>query len=139
MESYQPFVFFGYEIQLPSDMRLRYSIPLLYDLNGMIDSPFEIKCILPTFYPGMNEEEYARIVIGFCPEQIDDTMDLSRDLATFVNDTPLLEGFEVAHLPLFHCGIEWCPEIESESISDSDLESDLESDEPSDYDSEYEV
>jgi len=126
--SYTPFVFFGYEIQLPSDMELTESIPMLYDLNGMIRSPFEIRCILPTFYPHMNEDEYARVVIGFVPEQIEDTIDLAADLKSFIDDTPLLDGMEVAHSPLFHCGIEWKPESDSmddsESITDSDLMSD---------------
>ena len=123
--SYSPFVFFGYEIQLPSDMEITESITMLYDLNGMIRSPFEIRCILPTFYPHMNEDEYARVVIGFVPEQIEDTIDLAADLKSFINDTPLLDGMEVAHSPLFHCGIEWKPEVES-SISESITESDIE-------------
>jgi hypothetical protein len=118
MTTYQPFVFFGYEIQLPSDASVSRSINMLYDLNGMIDSPFEIKCLLSTFYPAMNEEEYARMVIGFCPESIEDSIDLARDLSEFIEDTPLLDGLEVAPIPLFHCGIEWCPEIGSDDESD---------------------
>jgi hypothetical protein len=76
----------------------------------------------------MNEDEYARVVIGFVPEQIEDTIDLAADLKSFIDDTPLLDGMEVAHSPLFHCGIEWKPESDSmddsESLTDSDLESD---------------
>jgi hypothetical protein len=131
--SYTPFVFFGYEIQLPPDMDLCRSIPMMYDLNGMIRSPFEIKSILSTFYPLMNEEEYARVVIGFIPEEIRDTIDLSNELAEFVQDNPLFDGLEIANVPLFHCGIEWCPEIDlSETTSESDLESDSESTSESD-------
>jgi hypothetical protein len=127
--TYTPFVFFGYEIQLPSEMDLHESIPMLYDLNGMIRSPFEIKCILSSFSQTMNEEEYARIVIGFHPERIDELIDLSRDLSSFIQDTPLLDGFEVAEDPVFHCGIEWRPEIGSESeCSTSDYDSSSESD-----------
>jgi hypothetical protein len=134
--SYTPFVFFGYEIQLPSDIELSESIPMMYDLNGMIRSPFEICCILPTFYPLMNEEEYARVVIGFVPEQIEDTIDLAADLKSFIDDTSLLDGMEVSHYPLFHCGIEWKPEIDSDSITDSVTESITESDLDSMTDSE---
>jgi len=129
--TYTPFVFFGYEIQLPSEMDLHESIPMLYDLNGMIRSPFEIKCILSSFSQTMNEEEYARIVIGFHPERIDELIDLSRDLSSFIQDTPLLDGLEVAEDPMFHCGIEWHPEIESESGSESESECSS----TSDYDS----
>ena len=132
--SYTPFVFFGYEIQLPPEMSLRRSITMLYDLNVMIRSPFQMKCLLPTYYLDMNEEEYARMVIGFCPEQLHDTLQLARDLETFVQESPLLEGLEVAHMPLFHCGMEWCPE--EESSSETDQSSDYESDFESDFDSE---
>ena len=126
--TYTPFVFFGYEIQLPPEMDLRSSISMLYDLNGMIRSPFEIRCLLTTFYPDMNEEEYARIVIGFDPEQIEDMIDLAADLKSFIADTPLLDGLFVSDVSAFHCGIEWHPEPESESEieTDSDIESDSE-------------
>jgi len=89
--SYTPFVFFGYEIQLPSDNRSR-TINMLYDLNVMIKEPFEITCILPTFYPALDEEEYARVVIGFVPDQIDELIDLVNDLKSFIDDSVLLEG-----------------------------------------------
>ena len=109
-------------------MDLRSSILMLYDLNGMIPSPFEIRCILTTFYPDMNEEEYARIVIGFDPEQLENMFDLADDLKSFIADTPLLDGLFVSDVSSFHCGIEWQPEPESESEieTDSDIESDSE-------------
>ena len=122
--TYTPFVFFGYEIQLPPDMNVHQSIPMMYDFNGMIPAPFEIKSILPTFYPLMNEEEYARVIIGFCPEEMEDTAENARSLAAFIEDNPLFDGMEIAHAPLFHCGIEWRPDPESEDDSESDSESD---------------
>ena len=130
--SYTPFAFFGYEIQLHPEMDLRSSISMLYDLNGMIPSPFEIRCILTTFYPAMNEEEHARIVIGFDPEHVDQMFDQAADLKSFIGDTPLLDGLEVSESAAFHCGIEWRPEpesdIESESESESEIETDIETD-----------
>lgn len=117
--TYTPFVFFGYEIQLPPDMTVQQSIPMMYDFNGMIPTPFEIKSILPTFYPLMNEEEYARVIIGFCPEEMEDTAENARSLAAFIEDNPLFDGMEIAHAPLFHCGIEWCPDPESDLETDS--------------------
>jgi hypothetical protein len=130
--SYTPFAFFGYEIQLHPEMDLRSSISLLYDLNGMIPSPFEIRCILTTFYPHMNEEEHARIVIGFDPDHVEQMIDLAAVLRSFINDTPLLDGLEVSDSSAFHCGIEWHPEPESESEigseSDSEIETDIETD-----------
>lgn len=115
-----PFVFFGYEIQLLPDRS--ESIQTLCELNGM--SPFEIRCLLPTWSPLMNEEDYARVVIGFIPEQIDDLVDQAADLESFLEDTPLFEGFEVAQLPQFHCGIEWYPDSVSTSSDASDASSD---------------
>jgi hypothetical protein len=128
--SYTPFAFFGYEIQLHPEMDLRSSISMLYDLNGMIPSPFEIRCLLTTFYPHMNEEEHARIVIGFDPDHVIALIDLAADLKSFIGDTPLLDGLEVSDSALFHCGIEWHPEPESDSEieSGSEPESDIETD-----------
>ena len=128
--SYAPFAFYGYEIQLHPEMDLRSSISMLYDLNGMIPSPFEIRSILTTFYPNMNEEEYARIVIGFDPEHVELMIDQAADLKSFIGDTPLLDGLEVSDSATFHCGIEWHPEPESdiESESDSYTESEIETD-----------
>lgn len=131
--TYTPFVFFGYEIQLPPDMNIHQSIQMMYDFNGMIPAPFEIKSILPTFYPLMNEEEYARVIIGFCPEEMADTVDHANSLAAFIEDNPLFDGMEIAHAPLFHCGIEWCPDPESETETDSEsYESDESDSDPMD-------
>lgn len=136
--SYTPFAFFGYEIQLHPEMDLRSSISMLYDLNGMIPPPFEIRCILTTFYPAMNEEEHARIVIGFDPDHVEQLIDLAADLKSFIGDTPLLDGLEVSDRADFHCGIEWHPEPESDSESESDIESEMETDIETDIDSDDE-
>ena len=116
---YTPFVFFGYEISLSPEDRSE-TIAMMYDLNGMIRSPFEIRCILPTFYPLMNEEEYARLVIGFIPESIDTIFDQSNELRSFLEDTPLFDECELSCDPAFHCGIEWIPEVDSDSSDSSD-------------------
>jgi hypothetical protein len=130
--TYTPFAFYGYEIQLHPEMDIRSSISMLYDLNGMIPFPFEIRCLLTTFHPHMNEEEYARIVIGFDPEHVEKILDHTSDLKSFIGDTPLLDGLEVSESATFHCGVEWRPEpesdIESDSESDSEIETDIETD-----------
>jgi hypothetical protein len=78
----------------------------------------------------MNEEEHARIVIGFDPDHVIALIDLAADLKSFIGDTPLLDGLEVSDSALFHCGIEWHPEPESDSEieSGSEPESDIETD-----------
>ena len=135
--TYTPFVFFGYEILIDPEMDLRSSIAMMYDLNGMIPSPYQIRCILTSFYPDMNEEEHANIVIGFDPEH-DQILDQAADLKAFISDTLLLDGLEVSENPHFHCGIEWHPEPESEVESDSESESEIDSDYESDYETESE-
>lgn len=98
----------------------------------MIPSPFEIRCILTTFYPALNEADHARIVIGFDPDHVEQMIDLTADLKSFIDDTPLLDGLEVSDSAAFHCGIEWHPEpesdIESEIGSGSETESEIETD-----------
>jgi len=78
----------------------------------------------------MNEEEHARIVIGFDPDHVIDLIDLAADLKSFIDDTPLLDGLEVSDSAAFHCGIEWHPEPESDSEigSESESGSDIETD-----------
>lgn len=136
---YTPFVFFGYEIQLPTDMDVHQSIPMMYDLNGMIPTPFEIKSILPTFYPLMNEEEYARIIIGFCPEELENTYELANSLSSFIQDNPIFDGMDIAHAPQFYCGIEWRPDPESDSESESETKSESETDVSDDFNTEPET
>ena len=82
----------------------------------------------------MNEEEHARIVIGFDPDHVEQMIDLAADLKSFIGDTPLLDGLEVSDSTAFHCGIEWHPEPESDieseigSESGSEIETDIETD-----------
>jgi len=134
--SYTPFVFFGYTIEIPDDMEVRTLIPMLYDLNGMIPSPFQIKSLITSYDHIFNEEDHVRIVIGFHPDHIGDLIEYSRDLSGFIMDTPLLDGFTLSDAPVFHCGVEWRPESDSDSDSGSGSESGYDSVNGSDiYDS----
>jgi hypothetical protein len=132
-----PFVFFGYELILPPEMNLRTSIPLLYDLNGMIERPFEIRSILPCFPPTVDDTAVSDgmvcLIIGFSPTTTRDTHQRGKELAAYVVDNPIFEGFEISDSALFHCGIEWLPA--DQEVEDSDEESDQESDQESDKES----
>jgi hypothetical protein len=132
MDCHAPIVFYGYELHLPPEMNARSSISLLYDLNGMIEKPFEIRSILPYFPPFVDDTAITDgmicIVIGFTPTTARETYHHSKELATYIRDNHVLDGFHVAEHAMFHCGIEWQPEIDLDGSEDSGEDSD-ESDE----------
>jgi hypothetical protein len=124
MDCHAPIVFFGYELHLPPEMNARKSISLLYDLNGMIEKPFEIRSILPYFPPFVDDTAITDgmicIVIGFTPTTARETYYHSKELATYIIRNDVLDGFHVAEHAMFHCGIEWQPEVDSGSEASSD-------------------
>ena len=121
MDCHAPIVFYGYELHLPPEMNARSSISLLYDLNGMIEKPFEIRSILPYFPPFVDDTAITDgmicIVIGFTPTTARETYHHSKELAAYIRDNHVLDGFHVAEHAMFHCGIEWQPEVDSGSDS----------------------
>ena len=100
MDCHAPFVFFGYELHLPPEMNARSSISLLYDLNGMIQKPFEIRSILPYFPPYVDDTAITDgmicIVIGFTPTTARETYHHSKELAAYIRDNHVLDGFHLA-------------------------------------------
>ena len=124
MDCHAPIVFFGYELHLPPEMNARSSISLLYDLNGMIEKPFEIRSILPYFPPFVDDTAITDgmicIVIGFTPTTARETYHHSKELAAYIRDNHVLDGFHVAEHAMFHCGIEWQPEVDSGSEASSE-------------------
>ena len=128
MDCHAPIVFYGYELHLPPEMNARSSISLLYDLNGMIEKPFEIRSILPYFPPFVDDTAITDgmicIVIGFTPTTARETYHHSKELATYIRDNHVLDGFHVAEHAIFHCGIEWQPEVDSDGEASSDASSD---------------
>jgi hypothetical protein len=124
MDCHAPIVFYGYELHLPPEMNARSSISLLYDLNGMIEKPFEIRSILPYFPPFVDDTAITDgmicIVIGFTPTTARETYHHSKELAAYIRDNHVLDGFHVAEHAIFHCGIEWQPEVDSDGEASSD-------------------
>ena len=111
---WSPIVFFGYEIALPAEMDLAVVLPMLYDMNAMIRSPFQIKGILPSFSEDMEEEmklDMVRIIMGFVPSMPFH----ASPLREYVSQTAILNGMQVSESPAFFCGIEWCPSQDSDS------------------------
>jgi len=124
MDCHAPIVFYGYELHLPPEMNARSSISLLYDLNGMIEKPFEIRSILPYFPPFVDDTAITDgmicIVIGFTPTTARETYHHSKELAAYIRDNHVLDGFHVADHAMFHCGIEWQPEVDSDGEASSE-------------------
>lgn len=140
MNWYHPIVYFGYELTIPSDIRLGPFILMLHDLNHMMTEPFRIKAILSSF-PGMIEDcdihsEMVKVVIGFSPLDVKELHQHLTTLHTYVKETVLLDGMDVAEEAHFFSGIEWIPEAESdEEVSSNESE---ESEEYDEFDQESE-
>ena len=130
MNWYHPIVYFGYEVTIPSDVRLGPFILMLHDLNHMMTEPFRIKALLSSF-PGIIDDcdvdsDMVKVVIGFSPHDVKDLHQQLATLRSYVKETVLLDGMEVAEETRFFSGIEWIPEAESDE--DEELEEDLEED-----------
>ena len=98
----------------------------------MIEKPFEIRSILPYFPPFVDDTAITDgmicIVIGFTPTTARETYHHSKELAAYIRDNHVLDGFHVAEHAMFHCGIEWQPEVDSGSEASSDGSSKASSD-----------
>jgi len=139
MNWYHPIVYFGYELTIPSDVRLGPFILMLHDLNHMMTEPFRIKALLSSF-PGIIDDcdvdsKMVKVIIGFSPHDVKDLHQQLSTLRTYVKETVLLDGMEVAEETRFFSGVEWIPEVEE---SDEDEDEEFDEDEELDEESESE-
>ena len=107
-------VWFGYEIELPAHES--YAISMLYDMNEVIPSPFQIHCLADW------EGDNRHTILGFPVETLQGTQELAADLAEWILDNPLLYNIDMASAPSFYGGVEWRPDIDSDLGSDADSE-----------------
>jgi len=123
MTSPDPFVFYGYKLEIEEDdskVELNEYLRTLYDMNGMMKPPFRICNIVP-FSTSFTVEESNVVVIGFCPDNdLERTLELGRELEDYLIDNPVLYGLKVAEKAAFFCGVDHCPE-ESDDEEDEDL------------------
>jgi hypothetical protein len=133
---YEPYIIYGYIIGVPENKSYRKFIIKLNDLNTLVENPFSINGLLPTFHSRMEGrdnndlDDYAVIVIGFTPsDNLEENVELGKKLAEYVKDTPILSGFVISEKPKFYTGIVW----DYDGFVDSDEEDD---DEDDDEDSE---
>jgi hypothetical protein len=132
--SYRPIILYGYEIIVLYDMDLPHTIKMIYDLNGTITPPFEMKCIIPcfpaTFDNSQIKESMIQLIIGFTPSSAEETYQRSQELTTYLSEN-LFNDFAVINRSAgFYCGIEWFPPVESDPSSESESSSDSEEIEP---------
>lgn len=132
MNWHHPIVYFGYELTIPSDVRLGPFILMLHDLNHMMTEPFRIKALLSSF-PGMVDDcdvdsDMVKVVIGFSPHDVKELHQHLAALHTYVKETILLDGMDVAERAHFFSGIEWIPDAESDEDEDEESEDEDEED-----------
>ena len=105
----------------------------------MMTEPFRIKALLSSF-PGIIDDcdvhpEMVKVIIGFSPHDVKDLHQQLATLRTYVKETVLLDGMEVAEETRFFSGVEWIPEVEE---SDEDEDEEFDEDEELDEESESE-
>jgi hypothetical protein len=126
-----PLTFFGYKIKLPDDTTYHKFYKELYGINSIIEPPFNIMSILTYFddriqwRDSTDYEPFVHLVIGFKPpNDINELVELSKQLAEYIVDNPLLEGLEIEKKTQFFSGINWEVDDSAYDESDSDTSSD---------------
>jgi hypothetical protein len=132
-----PLTFFGYKIKIPDDTTYHKFYKELYGINSIIEPPFNIMSILTYFddriqwRDSTDYEQFVHLVIGFKPpNDINELVELSKQLADYIIDNPLLEGLDIDNKTQFFSGINW--EVDDSAYDDSDTSSDDDSDSDSD-------
>lgn len=126
-----PIIMYGYEIIIPPS-HFHSIVNSMYDINDLLEKPFQIRCILPTVYHDslhhpMNYR-IAKLVIGFVPDDQLAQLTANRNqLHEFLTDNPMLDGIEWMPHAKFYTGLEWYPETDSEE--DEEDEEDKEDEE----------
>jgi hypothetical protein len=119
---------YGYAFDASSFPNYRNLVTLLYQLQPFLQTPFQIMGILPEFHSRMEFDEtdnvyldrMATVVIGFVPDaDLERTAGLAKELAEYVADNPVLQGFDVLPAPRFFSGIEWYHEEDDGDSSTS--------------------
>jgi hypothetical protein len=130
--------FFGYEITIPDDTTYRKFCRELYGYEGCLQPPFEITGIISEFNSLLDASslnDKAKIVIGFKPSNdINETLELSKQLAEYIVDNPIFEGLIFSDKPQFFSGIDWYSNIEMYDDDTSDTSDESEAEDESEED-----
>ena len=130
---YHPYIIFGYAITVPAGKSYRKFVTQMCDLNTLVENPFTIDGILPTFHSRMEGgncealDDYSVVVVGFKPlDDLEATITLAERLADYVKETALLDGFTISSKPKFYTGIKWNYDGYIDSDEDSEDSEDSE-------------
>ena len=99
-------------------------------LCDFLPAPFQIVGILESFHSRMEMDcsgldDMAIVILAFSPSKdLAQTSSWGKDLAEYVQESPVLMGFDLHPEPRFFTGIEWFPHEEVEDV-DSSASSDL--------------
>jgi hypothetical protein len=132
MESEMPIIMYGYEFIIPSSFHT--FVNSMYDINDLLEKPFQIRCILPTVYHDSLQHpmnyRIAKLVIGFVPDDQLAQLTANRNhLHEFLTDNPMLDGIEWMPHAKFYTGLEWYPDSESEEEEEEEEEDEEEDEE----------
>ena len=126
-----PIIMYGYEFIIPSHFHT--FVNSMYDINDLLEKPFQIRCILPTVYHDSLQHpmnyRIAKLVIGFVPDDQLAHLSANRNqLHDFLTDNPMLDGIEWMPHAKFYTGLEWYPESDSEEEEEEEDEDEDEED-----------
>ena len=119
---------YGYMLYIPSDVPLY----MVLAMNELLEEPFQIYnlCISHNSYD-MDKE--VRLIIGFIPDaDLEHTVQMAKDLALYIVDNPLLQGFNTDKTPDFYAGREDDGEEEEEEEEEEDEDDEEEEEEEKD-------
>ena len=130
--------FYGYEVSIPEDYTYKEFINTLDEFNDILKEPFQFKSLISGFYMDVTlDEPYimnnnSNIIIGFYVSDIENILDLSKELAEYV-DNPIMQGIEISKKARFYSGIDLFRMDEDED-EDDDEDDDEDEDEDEDDD-----
>ena len=136
--------FYGYEVSIPEGYTYKEFINILDELNDILKEPFQFKSLICGLYMDVTlDEPYiinnnSNIIIGFYINDIENILDLSNELAEYI-DNPILEGIETSKKARFYSGIDlFRVEDEGEEDEDDDNEDEEDEEDEEEENDEYE-
>jgi hypothetical protein len=122
---YYPQTWYGYSFLIPSKTSYASFMALVNPLCDFLPAPYSIVGILESFHSRMEMDvqgmdDMAIVILAFPPSKdLTQTTVWAKELAEYVQDSPVLLGLDLAPEPRFFTGIEWEPTEEAEEESSS--------------------
>lgn len=122
---YYPQTWYGYSFIIPSKTSYASFMASVSPLCDFLPAPFQIVGVLESFHSRMEMDcsgldDMAVVILAFPPNKdLTQMAAWAKDLAEYVQDSPVLMGLDLHPEPRFFSGIEWSPHEEEENLSDS--------------------